>query len=288
MTLVDLHFHSKHSDGLRSVPELVSWIVESELQYCALTDHDTVSGLSEMQHLLEPTATTFIPGVEITVLHEASELHLLTYDFDIQKMHAVLEERRRIVSNQKLEEMGYAKGYFAKEGIYVDDDLVPEEKKPVGYTVATHICRQERNQKLFLKKFGKKLHRDDIYNLYQAPGKTCATTRSGVTSTWVLESLHGIASDFIIAHPFVSPSIVMKPISERQIIELIAMGVTGLEVYHDHTTDKQIHWLEGLVEERGLHYTGGSDFHGNRNDLSLGYYNTGKKVPGFHLTNFQQ
>lgn len=44
---IDLHSHSTYSDGSLSVRELLTLVKDNQGKYQALTDHDTVSGISE-------------------------------------------------------------------------------------------------------------------------------------------------------------------------------------------------------------------------------------------------
>ena len=47
MNFVDLHVHSNASDGTDTPSEIVSLAVNKGLDAIALTDHDTIDGLSE-------------------------------------------------------------------------------------------------------------------------------------------------------------------------------------------------------------------------------------------------
>lgn len=43
----DLHAHSIHSDARWDIPDLVEWARETQLDFCTLSDHNTVSGLPQ-------------------------------------------------------------------------------------------------------------------------------------------------------------------------------------------------------------------------------------------------
>ncbi len=45
---VDLHMHSKSSDGTDLIPELLQKIQETGIKIFALTDHDTVQGVLQI------------------------------------------------------------------------------------------------------------------------------------------------------------------------------------------------------------------------------------------------
>jgi len=287
MAIIDLHFHSTHSDGKLSVPELAKLIEERGLKYCSLTDHDTIAGSSELEKCLQGGDVTAIPGVELTALFGENEIHILAYDFDVNVVGEILKERYELIKNQKIEEMQKAIALFNQEGLKITDNLTPVEKKPVGYTLAIDICQQQFNQDIFVKRHGRILTPDDIFFEYQAPGKSCAVNRSGVSVGWLLGKLKGRVFDFIIAHPFLQVSVAANPLSENDIFSLLNMGFSGVEVYHDKISNEKIQWLKKIVNEKKLHYTGGSDFHGNKNDIDLGFYGLDLEIPDFKISNFK-
>ena len=283
----DLHFHSLHSDGKLAVPELAAIIKEKKLAYCALADHNTVDGIRELMKYFAGTETRVIPATELTAKYKDNEVHILAYDFDISVATEILTERNEIVSRKKVEEMEASLNLCQKEGLLVADNLASSEKQPVSFTVALDICANSSNQDFFIKKHGRSFMPEDVYYEYQAPGKACAVERSGVTVEWLVDKFKGVAQDLIIAHPFVSVSVVTKPLNETDIDNLLEIGLTGIEVYHDATTKEQIDLLKKMVNERRLHYTGGSDFHGKEKNTPIGQYNPQDAIPGFHLSNYK-
>jgi len=283
--MLDLHFHSTFSDGRLTVPELAVMISEKNLTHCALTDHNTVEGIRELERCLGGSATKVIPGVELTAKYQDDEVHLLAYDFDIDKAQRILEELRELIRIQKIEEMSVAIQLFQKAGFEVTKALQPNEKQAVGLTIVLDICNKRFNQDLFFQRHSQVLTPMDLHFTYQAPGKTCAVERSGVTIDWLVQKFKGVAKDLIIAHPFVSVNDIVKPLGENRLDDVLKKGITGIEVYQKETSPSQIEILKRVVNERSLHYTGGSDFHGKEKNSSLGCYNGKDIIPGFHLTN---
>lgn len=287
MIKFDLHFHSTHSDGKLSISELAIIIKEKKLEYCALADHNTVSGVRELTKALVNFPIKVIPATEITAKYNDNEIHILAYDFDIDEVAKILNERAEILRVKKIEEMKIVIKLSRQAGLEVADDLEPLEKQPVSLTVALDICANSINQKFFLKQYGKQLIPEDIYYLYQAPGKSCAVERSGVTVEWVIRKFKKVAHDLIIAHPFVSVSVVTKPLNEAEIDDLLKLGLTGIEVYHNNTSEEQIEFLKTKTLKEQIHYTGGSDFHGKINDSPIGQYGSHSAIPNFYLLNFK-
>ncbi|MFA5129190.1 MAG: PHP domain-containing protein [Patescibacteria group bacterium] len=287
MAKFDLHFHSTYSDGKLSVPALAAIIKLEKLKFCALADHDSIDGVRELEMSLDGSGVKVITGVELTAKYNDNEVHILAYDFDVDAVTEILKERNEIVRHKKIEEMETAIKLSRKEGLEVTRGLMPFEKQPVSLTVALDICANSLNQNLFLKKYGKYFMPEDVYYEYQAPGKSCAVERSGVTVTWLVDKFKEVARDLIIAHPFVSESVVMKPLDETRINDLLMMGITGIEVYHNKTSDEQISLLKKITNERGIHYTGGSDFHGKKTDTPIGQYGHDRDIPDFYLSNYR-
>ncbi|KKR03531.1 MAG: hypothetical protein UT32_C0050G0004 [Parcubacteria group bacterium GW2011_GWC2_39_14] len=285
MSKIDLHIHSTHSDGKLSVLQIAKIIKEKQIKYCALTDHNSVSGIQELKEALEGSGITVIPATELTAKYNNNEIHVLAYNFDITLAANIIKERNEIVHSQKAEEMKQAIELSLRAGLKVTKSLHLNEKQPATLTIALDICANDYNQNFFLKKFGKQLTPEDVFYKYQAPGKLCAVERSGVTVEWLIKKFKGVAQDLIIAHPFVSVSVVALPLNEFEINNLLKIGLTGIEVYHNRTTDEQIDLLKKIVKEQSLHYTGGSDSHGKETDMPLGQYGDSRDIPGFFLAN---
>lgn len=286
MEKFDLHFHSTYSDGKVSVPELAAIIKLEKIKFCSLADHNSIDGIQELETSLDGSDIKVIAGVELTAKYNENEVHILAYDFDFNEAAEVVRERNEFVWRQKIKEMERAIYLSRREGLEITNGLTPSEKQPVTLTTALDICANPFNQKIFIRRHGKELTPEEVYYEYQAPGKSCAVERSGVTVEWIVEKFKVIARDLIIAHPFVSVSVVTKPLDEKCINDLLRIGITGIEVYHDKTSDEQISLLKKIINDQGIHYTGGSDFHGRKTDTPIGQYSHGRSIPDFYLTNY--
>lgn len=190
-----------------------------------------------------------------------------------------------MVESEKIKELKVAIELFKKQGFVIDNSLIPESKKPIGFTVAKNIYHNKETQKLLIKKHGHLLNKQEFFDYYQAKGRPCYTPRSGVNVAWILKKFNNISKDIILAHPFTPVSFVIKPLEDKDIYDLIKKGITGIEIYYKNTPPKKIRLLEKIVKKNKLFYTGGSDSHGKSNDTSLGYYNNNSKIPSFRLSN---
>lgn len=90
---VNLHCHSDCSDGGLSPDALAACLAADGVAFAALTDHDTVDGLSRFREALRWRGIGSVSGVEITSTWRGEDLHLLAYGFD--PSHAGLLEALR-------------------------------------------------------------------------------------------------------------------------------------------------------------------------------------------------
>ena len=81
----DLHMHTTYSDGKLTPEELVAKAKEAGLTYMAITDHDTVEGISHLYEngLYPARGIHIIPGIEFSAHHPTREIHILGYNVDI-------------------------------------------------------------------------------------------------------------------------------------------------------------------------------------------------------------
>jgi len=76
----DLHVHTTHSDGTYTADQVVDLACRGGLAGVAITDHDTLGGITEARAAAGPDLE-IIAGVEITSEFAGRELHLLGYFF---------------------------------------------------------------------------------------------------------------------------------------------------------------------------------------------------------------
>lgn len=81
MAKFDLHLHSNNSDGSDTPQELLQKVLDANIEIFALTDHDTVAGISTMRNIV-PSNVKFIPGIELTSKARGIKCHILGYNID--------------------------------------------------------------------------------------------------------------------------------------------------------------------------------------------------------------
>ncbi|MGB9429575.1 MAG: PHP domain-containing protein [Gammaproteobacteria bacterium] len=105
--MIDLHLHSRASDGSLTPTQLVQLAAARGVRLMALTDHDCVGGLEEARVEATVSGIRFINGVELSVTWEHITLHVIGLNIDA--MNSVLTaglERLRAARVVRAREIG--------------------------------------------------------------------------------------------------------------------------------------------------------------------------------------
>ncbi len=100
----DLHCHSTRSDGTFSPSEVVQQAKQAGIDVLALTDHDTLMGLTEARQMADSLGIRFVNGIELSCEHTLTGgygknksttkiIHVVGLDFDnVEKMNKRLQQ----------------------------------------------------------------------------------------------------------------------------------------------------------------------------------------------------
>lgn len=248
---VDLHTHTKFSDGTFSLEELVNHALNNSIKYLAVTDHDCVKAFLE-EDITQIKGLNLIKGVEFGCIFEGLDLHILGYGIDIysQKLNETLKylaqkrEERMLEMLSKLNALNIDINY---------EEITTESKNIKGRMhLARALCKKrlvKDEQTAFTK-----------YLSYGCPAYVPKVSLSAQQTILLIKSIGGIS---VIAHPFVSR--VNEPFLEN----IISLGIDGIEVYHPKHSEPQKYFLKNKALESGLLITGGSDFHGAKDGSTM-------------------
>lgn len=95
MALVDLHMHTKYSDGILEPKELIDFAKKNNVEIMSINDHDTVRGVMNMLSL-EYSGITVLCGIECSSRWDnIGSIHITGYfprNTDFQQVQKKLEE----------------------------------------------------------------------------------------------------------------------------------------------------------------------------------------------------
>lgn len=244
----DLHIHTTFSDGKDTPEEIVEAAKAAGLRYIAITDHDTVEGVTALYESGHYASSTLriIPGVGFSAGDEQHEIHILGYNIDLYD--AGLQE--------KLEEISEAR--------WVRFTEIVERLRGLGYEIGeTEVLTDER----FCKAVGRShvarvMVRKGYFDSTRAcfdqllkRGCPAYVPHFQLSSEELIQLIKGAGGIPVLANP--------KALGdEKRIARLIAQGIEGIEAFYP-TYDRQDtqHYLD-IAQKAGLLVSGGSDYRG--------------------------
>jgi predicted metal-dependent phosphoesterase TrpH len=244
---IDLHVHTNASDGRFTPAEIVRRAGELSLKVIAITDHDTVEGISEALVAAKAYPNLrVIPGVELSTDVPSGEIHILGYfiDYTSEEFGASLETMRnsRIIRAQKMVEK------LGNLGIRIEWKRV-QEIAGIGALGRPHIA-QAMLEKGYIKSL------QDAFKNYIGHGGPAYVERDKLTPVEAVKLILKADGLPVLAHPLTAGEI------EATVIELKQVGLVGMEVYYAKYTFEDVNLLVGLAHRYGLIATGGTDYHG--------------------------
>ena len=267
---VDLHMHSIASDGTDSIPGLLQKIQETGIKTFALTDHDTIQGVLEMQKIV-PAEVTFIRGVELSCKTEIAKCHILGYNYDpenkefrefVEEAHAVRRDKTERRIQYLTKELGFT---FTEAEI----ETVKRKTSPTKFDFAELIRKRLQQEQPGIT--DKEIVAAYFKNL---PGGRVDALR-GIRA---IKAAGGIA---VWAHPLggTGERRISAENFSKQLDLLCSVGLDGLECYYSEFTKEEIEMLCNTATQKGLKISGGSDYHGTgKPHLHLGMLNKEDKV----------
>lgn len=275
MIKADLHIHSNFSDGSDSIPELIKNIQDAGINIFALTDHDTIGGLSEVKKHL-PSNIKFIKGVELTCKTKDIKCHILGYNInpDNKELNDLIAQGKILRRNKLEKRIAYLKEVW--------DITLTQEELDWLYSrpsvVKTHFANILVNRGLSDNNL-------DAMRKYLDGCKTGNSRFDGDEAIQIIKNAGGIP---VWAHPLGGEG--EKHLSKEEFLPrletMIASGIQGLECYYSRYNQEEIEILVSCAKENNLFITGGSDYHGNnKKNITLAKLNVANTpVDGNNLT----
>jgi predicted metal-dependent phosphoesterase TrpH len=251
---IDLHTHSTASDGTVPPGVLPELGAAAGLTALALTDHDTVAGLSDfMARGKDFPEMELIPGIEFSSHDSARELHIvgLYIDPENPELLAMIDSMRRSrqvrgeLMMQKLAALGYTVTLDELIAVGAPPDA---PGRPHFAQVLVNKYNFPDNKTVFERLLKRGL-----------PGYVPRELPPPEDVIKVIKAAGGLA---IWAHPFNTRHSMNNYIRRTANLLKIA-GLDGLEAYYtEYTPSKRDNALR-IAGELDLIVSGGSDFHGS-------------------------
>lgn len=252
MISADLHTHTRFSDGHLAPMELVERALEREVSHLAITDHDCVHALYELEEASIPDGLRLIPGVEISCnwpdTGSGREIHIVGLFIDHHEpgLCRLLARQQDLRRERALE----IDARLRKNGIHGLSEYLEtlpcralSRNHVADFLIAEGLARDKKQA--FKRLLGKQ-------GRYSAASHWC-----GVATA--VEHIRGAGGVAVLAHP--DRYRLGRNLFRRLLDDLQEAGGEALEVSYSNLNPDTLHHLATVAQERELWASVGSDFH---------------------------
>ena len=252
---VDLHAHTRRSDGVLEPADLIRAASDCGVTTFGLTDHDTLAGYREVVAAgAIPAGLELIAGVEINAIVREEiglwegELHILGFgmDPDDDAFEAALMEQR----GRRAERFARTVRRLAGLGMPIDAQL---ETLAIGADDA--LGRPIVGRALVAAGFATSV--EDAFRRLIGRGAPAYIPRNGLGPHEAISAIRDAGGLPVLAHFSEAPG------RGALLRELIDGGLAGLEVFYRTFDRPTVEALDEVARAFGLVATGGSDYHGD-------------------------
>lgn len=259
MNRIDLHVHSKYSDGTDTPAEIVAKALSLNMSAMALTDHDTVDGLREAYLAAKDTPLEIIPGIELSTDFCGKDMHILGYyinpynpDFAsyLEEFKASRDKRNRAMC-EKLTALGMP---------VTIEEL--QSKYPNAVLTRMHFAKYMADHKYVTCTA-------EAFKSYIGDNCPAYVPREKISPYDGVKLILKAGGVPVMAHPILYK--LPDETLDKLVSDLKDAGLKGIETVYSTYAPCDERQIRTLAAKYNLITTGGSDYHGiHKPDIDLG------------------
>ena len=277
--MIDMHIHTKYSDGTYTVKEVLRKAEELGLEHISITDHDNCRAYNELSELnvKEYYSGNIVQGIELKCLYQSRLIEVLGYNYDKDAMENWLNEfyknRQRKDTQKKYFNILY--NACLQIGLEMSPKDTIDWNPEIDWasvTVYKEIKRHEENKERLP---------EDFWNEFTVFSKKYCADMQGPfyidkkddypSLSEAIEAIKNAGGIAIVAHAFIYKWAKDKEIFIKDLH--VNYDIDGFECYHSSFSEEQIDYIVNYCRENDLLMSGGSDCHGDNKpgiDLAVG------------------
>jgi predicted metal-dependent phosphoesterase TrpH len=287
--IIDLHIHSKSSDGALAIEEIVKEAKRRNIGLMSITDHDSIDCQEKAMDLAGKAGIRYVSGVELNVTFshpkyregKSVSLDLLGYHFDVKskELKDKLQQMAEYREGRAAKILGNLNAEFEKEGIgkLTKNDFEEIQASVDGVLGRPHIAD-------YLVKKGIVRNRQEAFDRYLVK---CDVPKFPLYIEEASRLVRNAGGKIVLAHPNdphgTSLVTLTKSLPEQtEIIEESMLGcIDGVECWHSRNDAQTTNHYVKFAKEQGLIMTGGSDCH--QKPILMGTV----EIPGYVANQFR-
>lgn len=286
--MIDLHMHTKFSDGTDDVEDILKKAEFQNLDYISITDHNTVDAYNILDkiNINKYYSGHIINGVELNTKVLNIPIEVLGYNFDYKLLQEKLasvyisaEERNKIEFSRLVQKCNMA-------GIEIDDNAIKN-----------YDCRSFASKYIHKIITSNSNNKKSIDNDAWENSNIFYRKYMSNPSTPFYVEMDDIVPDFETTSKLIKdcggqiflPHIYEYKDNSEKILEFILNNhqIDGIECYYTTFSKEQSNFLLNLCEKRNLLISGGSDYHGkNKPNVNIGIGFGNLQIPNTILNNW--
>ena len=264
-SLIDLHIHSRFSDGQFDIKDLVELSKKNNVDLISITDHDDIRSVFELKNNPNISGIEYINGVELSSIVKLNGrniiLHILGYGYDEKNEELIsrlLEKKklRAIVNKKYLVNLIHEFPYLSYD---ILENIQYDKYVRISRLIEATLNNEEmsNDQLNAIKKYLNSNR--PIYPDYEF---------DALESLQIIRNANGYP---VLAHPYQYRLNVKEEIALLKLLK--ENGLIGLEKYHSGDTPIGMLLQEMMCNKFNLEWTLGSDFHEDHDDFGnqIGY-----------------
>jgi predicted metal-dependent phosphoesterase TrpH len=285
---IDLHVHSKSSDGAFTVEQIVEEANRRKIQFLSITDHDSITCQQVATDLVIKAGIHYMTGVELNITFSHPEyregkpisLDFLGYQFDPEnpQLRIKLEQMAKYREDRAVKILRNLNTEFEEEGIaqLTEFDFDTIQASIDGTLGRPHIAD-------YLVKKGIVKSRQEAFDKYLVK---CDVPKYPLLLDEASRLIHHAGGKLCLAHPNdphgTSLTVLTKSLPEQTKIVQDSMlpFIDGIECWHSRSDAETTAHYARFAEEYKLIVAGGSDCH--QKPILMGTVN----VPEYVATQF--
>ncbi|WP_218697781.1 PHP domain-containing protein [Acinetobacter harbinensis] len=255
---VDLHTHSNISDGTLSPEQLVHAAIEKGIHTLALTDHDTMDGLSLAQQSAQGTDLRIISGVEISsqwarpATQKSYGVHIVALNMQNPEPMLILLEQQKHIRAIRAKQICDLLMPLIGQDIYAE--VIAKVDGIADRITRTHIAKTLVEKKIVSRA-------QQAFDKYIKEGKKAYVKFDGLALAETIEVIHASGGYAVLAHP---TKYDLSATNIRYLIEIFAQfGGDAVELPPAMEPASSRQMVDRMIAEHGLKVSVGSDFHGD-------------------------
>lgn len=247
MKKVDFHVHTNFSDGLLSPKDVVKRASNNGVSILAITDHDTIDGISEAIEESKLHNIKIIPGIELSTNYNGESIHVLGYFKDNSYKEKEFVEFLDKIKNRRIHR---AKEMIQKLKDIFNIEIKFEDVIKYGENVVArpHIAKA-------IIDAGYPYTQDYIFDNFIGKGKPAYIETTKITVKEGVDLLHKYNAIVFLAHPIL--------INNSNISDFLQFNFDGIEGVYFLNSKTQEKELLDFANKNNLLVSAGSDCHGD-------------------------